>query len=164
MTRRTGQKKIRVGVIGVGRGQSFMQGAANTGMELVAICDTWKARLQQVGKKFKVKTYADYDQFLTHDMDAVVLANYCHDHAPFAVKALNAGFHVMSECIAARTMGSASIWSRRSRRAAGFTCSPRTTPTWSPARNSGECTTPARLETCATRKASTTIRAPRIGA
>jgi len=37
-------------------------------------------------------------------MDAVVLANYCHDHAPFAVKALNAGLHVMSECIAARTM------------------------------------------------------------
>ncbi|MBI3985817.1 MAG: Gfo/Idh/MocA family oxidoreductase [Lentisphaerae bacterium] len=97
-------KKIRGGVIGVGRGQSFMQGAAHTGMELVAICDTWKERLNKVGKRFKVATYADYDRFLKHDMDAVVLANYCHDHAPFAVKALNAGLHVMSECIAARTM------------------------------------------------------------
>lgn len=98
------KSKIRVGVIGVGRGQSFMQGAAGTGMQLVAICDTWKTRLAEVGKRYGVKTYTDYDQFLRHDMDAVILANYCHDHAPFAVKALNAGLHVMSECIAARTM------------------------------------------------------------
>lgn len=97
-------RKIRVGVIGVGRGQSFMRVAAHTGMELVAICDTWKERLQDVGKKFKIATYTDYDKFLTHDFDAVVLANYCHDHAPFAVKALDAGKHVLSECIAARTM------------------------------------------------------------
>lgn len=30
-------------------------------------------------------------------MDAVILANFFHQHAPFAVKALNAGMHVMSE-------------------------------------------------------------------
>lgn len=98
-------KKIRVGVIGVGRGQTFMQGAKHCDMELVAICDVWKERLKEVGKRYKVATYTDYDRFLEHDMDAVVLANYCHDHAPFAVKALDAGKHVMSECIAARTMG-----------------------------------------------------------
>lgn len=98
------KRKIRVGVLGVGRGQSFMAGAASTGMELVAICDTWKERLEETGKRYKVKTYTDFDKFLTHDMDAVVLANFCHDHAPFAVKALQAGLHVMSECIAARTM------------------------------------------------------------
>jgi predicted dehydrogenase len=99
--------KIKVGVIGVGRGQSFMRVAEHTGMELVAICDTWKERLNQVGKKFGIATYTDYDKFLEHDFDAVVLANYCHDHAPFAVKALDAGKHVLSECIAARTMGQA---------------------------------------------------------
>ena len=38
-----------------------------------------------------------YDRFLEHDMDAVVLANYFHEHAPFAIKALDAGMHVMSE-------------------------------------------------------------------
>ncbi len=104
MAKRISKRKIRVGVIGVGRGQSFMRGAAHTGMELVAICDTWKERLRQAGKQYTVATYTDYDRFLEHDMDAVVLANYCHDHAPFAVKALDAGLHVMSECIAARTM------------------------------------------------------------
>ncbi len=97
-------KKIKVGVLGVGRGQTFMYQAKNTGMELVAICDKWKERLEDVGKKYKVKTYTDYDKFLSHDMDAIVLANYCHDHAPYAIKALKAGFHVLSECIPARTM------------------------------------------------------------
>jgi len=98
MTKNNG-KLIKVGVIGVGRGQSFAHGATDlVGMKLVAICDTWTERLKTVGKKYGVTTYTDYDKFLEHDMDAVVLANYFHEHAPFAVKALKAGKHVMSEC------------------------------------------------------------------
>ncbi len=89
---------LRVGVIGVGRGQSFASGATDlVGMKLVALCDVWEERLVQVGKRFNVATYTDYDKFLEHDMDAVVLANYFHQHAPFAIKALRAGKHVMSE-------------------------------------------------------------------
>jgi len=89
---------IRVGVVGVGRGQTFMEGATEElGMKLVAVCDTWKDRLEEVGKKYGVATYTNYDEFLEHDMDAVILANYFHEHAPFAIKALEAGFHVMSE-------------------------------------------------------------------
>ena len=94
------QKKrpIRVGVIGVGRGQSFASAATDlVGMKLVALCDTWKEKLRKAGKKYGVATYTDYDKFLEHDMDAVVLANYFHEHAPFAVKALKAGKHVLSE-------------------------------------------------------------------
>ena len=35
--------KIRVGVIGVGRGQSFARGATKAvGMELVALCYVWE--------------------------------------------------------------------------------------------------------------------------
>ena len=89
---------IKIGVIGVGRGQSFMRGAGeHVGMELVALCDTWEERLLEVGKQYNVATYTDYDAFLEHDMDAVVLANYFHEHAPFAIKALESGRHVMSE-------------------------------------------------------------------
>ena len=41
---------IRVGVIGVGRGQSFARGVSTgVGMELVALCDTWEERLQEAG-------------------------------------------------------------------------------------------------------------------
>ena len=99
------QNPIRVGVVGVGRGRSFMQAASATGMELVAICDTWEERLLAEGKALNVRTYLDYDEFLGCDMDAVVLANYFHQHAPFAVKALDSGRHVMSETAACHTLG-----------------------------------------------------------
>jgi len=97
-------KKIRVGVIGVGRGQSFARSADLVGMELVAICDKWAAKLVEVGKQFGVTTYTDYDRFLEHEMDAVILANYFTEHAPFAIKALRAGKHVMSETAANKTL------------------------------------------------------------
>jgi predicted dehydrogenase len=99
-------KPIRLGVVGVGRGQSFAKGATDlVGMKLVALCDTWKDRLGTIGKQYDVATYTDYDKFLEHDMDAVVLANYFHEHAPFAIKALAAGKHVMSETMCNATLG-----------------------------------------------------------
>ena len=92
------QKAIRVGVVGVGRGQSFAAGATElVGMKLVALCDTWEEKLKEAGQRHGVATYTDYDKFLEHDMDAVILANYFNEHAPFAIKALAAGKHVMSE-------------------------------------------------------------------
>lgn len=74
-------------------------------MELVALCDTWEERLTQVASEYGVASYTDYDHFLEHEMDAVVLANYFHQHAPFAIKALRAGKHVMSETSACKTLG-----------------------------------------------------------
>ena len=53
MARKTDGNRIRVGVIGVGRGMSFAQGAPFVGMELVALCDTWEAKLREAGKKVK---------------------------------------------------------------------------------------------------------------
>jgi predicted dehydrogenase len=91
-------KKIKVGVVGVGRGEVFARGAGtHLGMELVALCDVWQDRLKSLGERLKVAAYTDYDKFLEHEMDAVVLANFFHQHAPFAIKALEAGKHVMSE-------------------------------------------------------------------
>jgi predicted dehydrogenase len=99
------KKMIRVGVVGVGRGSGFARGAVEPlGMKLVALCDTWEERLNALGKELNVSTYTDYDKFLEHDMDAVVLANYFHQHAPFAIKALKAGKHVMSETSACFTL------------------------------------------------------------
>jgi predicted dehydrogenase len=99
------RKKIRVGVVGVGRGSGFARGAGpHLGMELVALCDLWEERLNQLGKELNVATYTDYEKFLEHDMDAVILANYFHQHAPFAIKALKAGKHVMSETSACFTL------------------------------------------------------------
>lgn len=98
-------KTIRVGVVGVGRGGGFAKGAGpHLGMELVALCDVWEERLQQLGKQLDVATYTEFDRFLEHEMDAVILANYFHEHAPFAIRALAAGKHVMSETAACFTL------------------------------------------------------------
>ena len=96
---------IRVGVVGVGRGQSFARGAGtHVGLEVVALCDIWEERLNQLGQELDVTTYTDYPKFLEHEMDAVILANYFHEHAPFAIKALEADKHVMSETAACFTL------------------------------------------------------------
>ncbi len=96
---------IRVGVVGVGRGQSFVEGATEAaGMKLVALCDIWEARLRDLAGQHHVAAYTDYESFLEHDMDAVILINYFHEHAPFAVKALEAGKHVMSETASNTTL------------------------------------------------------------
>ncbi|MHB9071622.1 MAG: Gfo/Idh/MocA family protein [Sedimentisphaerales bacterium] len=98
-------KIIRVGVIGIGRGMGFASAAnAYIGMQLVALCDTQEKKLHSLGKRLKVSTYTDYEKFLEHDMDAVVVANYFHEHALFAIKALRAGKHVMSETSACLTL------------------------------------------------------------
>jgi predicted dehydrogenase len=61
-------EKIRVGVVGVGRGSSFARSAGPyVGMELVALCDTWEERLRRLGKELGVETYTEYHEFLEHD-------------------------------------------------------------------------------------------------
>ena len=105
-----GMKTVRIGVVGARRGMSFAVGATDlVGMKLVALCEQddrkrkdASARLAADGRK--VAAYSDYARFLDHDMDAVVLANYFTDHTPFAVRALAAGKHVMSETAACMTL------------------------------------------------------------
>jgi predicted dehydrogenase len=98
-------ERIKVGVVGIGRGQSFARGANEiVGMQLVALCDVWEERLREVSHRYDVAAYTEYEKFLEHDMDAVILANYFHQHAPFAIKALEAGKHVMSETASNTTL------------------------------------------------------------
>ena len=88
---------IRVGVIGAFRGESFARTAEASGMKLVAICDNFEFRMKQVSERLNVKGYLDFDEFLRHDLDAVVVATPFHLHAPFAMKAMDNGKHVLSE-------------------------------------------------------------------
>jgi len=101
-------KKIRIGVIGVARGSSMINYCLAAGnAELVAICDKWAEGIERQKKQHPdadITYYYDYDEFLKHDMDAVVLANYAHQHAPFAIKALRAGKHVFSEVLPVQTL------------------------------------------------------------
>ena len=76
-------------------------------VELVAICDKWESRLEKMRKQHANKTitfYSDFDEFIEHEMDAVILANHANEHAPYAVKALQKGKHVLSEVQPVQTM------------------------------------------------------------
>jgi len=111
-TRRS-TKKVKVGVFGARRGLSMMHTVArHPDAELVAVCDKDKdilalRRCDPVLKASGVRFYSDFEKFFQHDMDAVVLANYAHEHAPFAVRLLDSGRHVTSEVLACGTMGEA---------------------------------------------------------
>lgn len=100
---------IRLGVVGTGRGKAFMNPAECTGFKLAAICDRCQEKLDLCKKKYDkdgtLRTFTDYDEMLASGtIDAVVLANYFNEHEAFAVKALRAGIHVMSECAAINTL------------------------------------------------------------
>src|SRR5260370_36435683 len=90
----------RVGVVGLRRGLTLARESQAAGMEVVAVCDLDRHRLSLASDTLSAVAYQDYDAFLAHDMDGVILANYFDEHAPLAIKALKAGKHVMSETAA----------------------------------------------------------------
>ncbi len=102
--------KVRIGVVGGHRGESMIDYARKAdNAVLVAICDFNEDVLEKqreiCGKD--VTYYTDFEDFLKHPMDAVVLANYATEHTPLAIKALNAGKHVLSECLPSQTLAEA---------------------------------------------------------
>jgi len=100
--------KVRVGVLGIGRGQSMIHYAKQAGnAQLVAICDYYEEGLQNLKRELNdpsITYYLSFDDFINHPMDAVVLANYATEHAPFAMKALKKGLHVFSEVLPVQTL------------------------------------------------------------
>lgn len=104
-------KKVRVGVLGIGRGRSMIEYAKIAGnAELVAVCDFYEEGLEKLKNELNntnISYYTRFDDFLNHRMDAVVLANYATEHAPFAIKALKKGLHVFSEVLPVQTLAEA---------------------------------------------------------
>lgn len=101
-------RKVRIGVFGVRRGKTMMTYCKEAkNVELVAICDKLERRLEKVRKEFEkepITYYKEFDEFIKHDMDAVVLANYANEHAPYAIKSLKSGKHVFSEVLPVQNM------------------------------------------------------------
>ena len=101
-------KKIKVGVLGGYRGTSMINYCkAADNAEIVAICDNNPMVLSEQKKRcegYNIAFYDNFDSFIKHDMDAVVLANYATEHAPFAIRAMREGKHVYSEVLPVQTM------------------------------------------------------------
>ena len=106
-------KSIKIGVFGAYRGMAMIRFCAKFGgTDLVAICDKDSYSLKKADEEIKLygcetKLYNDFDTFINHDMDAVVLANYANEHAPYAIKCLEKGLHVISEVLPAQNMAEA---------------------------------------------------------
>lgn len=99
-------KKIRIGIFGLGRGTNFFKSAMLNDGEIVAFCDKDETLMEREAKNLPdaPAMYTDFDKFIEHGMDAVVLCNYFTEHAPYAVKALEKNIHVLCECISNGTM------------------------------------------------------------
>ncbi len=102
-----GRRKVKVGVLGAYRGTgmiNYCKVADNA--ELVAICDKYVPALEKQKEICgdNIAYYTSFDEFIKHDMDAVILANYANEHAPFAIRCFEAGKHVFSEVIPCQNM------------------------------------------------------------
>ena len=99
-------KRRRIGVLGAGRGLSLAYGARANGFDIAAVCDQDPVFARRAARKLggDCLILSTFDQLLDSGVEAVVLANYAVEHAPFAVRALDAGVHVISECMACFTL------------------------------------------------------------
>jgi len=101
-------KKIRFGVFGAGRGGTLIRNIYQSGAEVVAICDQFPESIAAAKGAYPeckdAVEYSEFDAFIQHDMDAVLLANYFCEHTKYAIKAMRAGKHVLCETISNVTL------------------------------------------------------------
>lgn len=98
-------RKLRLGCVGLTRGNGLFRLAGyDPRVELVAACDlqidVWMRRLgpeyEAAGIRLE-KTYDEFDRFLEHAMDALIVATPPPFHARQSIAALKAGMHVLCE-------------------------------------------------------------------
>lgn len=98
-------KKLRIGIFGLRRGLDYLDAVQMNGFEVTSVCDADETRLAEAKKRLPdAAVYTDPEAFLNHPTDAVFLANFFHEHAPWAVRFLEKGVHVLSECASNATM------------------------------------------------------------
>ncbi len=91
-------KRVKLGIWGLGRGGNLANYAKIMNVDLVAGCDIHPHMREKFAKDVPgAFITADEDEFLAQDFDAVLIATYFKDHAKHTIKALNAGKHVMCE-------------------------------------------------------------------
>lgn len=101
-------RKIKIGLFGVGmRGKSFYDNIRACSGEIVAVCDFNEGYLKNAKEALgaELATYSDFDDFINHEgLEAILVSNYFHEHAPYSIKALAKDLHVLSECSSNGTM------------------------------------------------------------
>lgn len=99
--RKTMEQTVKIGVLGVYRGRTMIEYCKHDSrVKLAAVCDKRKDALQKMKEELNdesISYYENFEDLLESDVDAIVLANYANEHAPYAVKCLEHGKHVLSE-------------------------------------------------------------------
>ena len=97
--------KIRIGIFGLARGENFIENLQLNGGEIVAVCEQREKKIEECKDQIETAVvYNNFDEFIEHPMDAVVLANYFAEHTPYAIRCLEKGIHVLCECTSNGTM------------------------------------------------------------
>ena len=97
-------ESLNFGIVGAaGRGGSFRLGIEATGARIHAVCDIREDKLDEAVEKLGAsEKYTDFEEMLgKSEIDAVVVGTPMPYHAPQAIRALQAGKHVISEVPAA---------------------------------------------------------------
>jgi predicted dehydrogenase len=98
-------KRIRLGIWGLGRGLSFYNSCRALNFDVVAGCD-YNAHMRENFLQHNPAAFVtdNAEEFLAADFDAVLLATFCPAHADDAIACLRAGKHVLSEVTSFHTM------------------------------------------------------------
>lgn len=103
------KERIRLGVMGLARGIYFLKIAKllKEDLVVVSVCENKPEAIEKAREHFveETKIYDDFDEFIHSGIDAVVLCNYYHEHAKYAIRAFEAGVAVLSETTAAPSLG-----------------------------------------------------------
>ena len=107
--------KLRIGILGASRGMDFAMKLLldYEYADIAAVCETYPPLLEKTRDFFRENSRSDvlccdsFDDMLGCGIDAVVIANYANEHAPYAIKALKSGVHVFSEVQPTETLAEA---------------------------------------------------------
>lgn len=95
--------QVRIGIVGIGNMGSahlacIAAGKIN-GLSVTCVCDSNPNRLALCAEKYpEIRTFSDYEEMLDKgNLDAVLIAVPHRLHAQMAIKALEAGLHVLVE-------------------------------------------------------------------
>ncbi len=104
-------KKLKIGIMGGERGR-YVLGVEKKlfdFMEVTALCEINPKVIENLKEENLlhdgVSIYEDFDEFINSGLDGVVLCNYFHEHAKYAIKAMKTGVPVLSETTAAPSLG-----------------------------------------------------------
>ena len=108
-------KIIRLGVVGLGRGFDVAREVLGEEcVRIAAICDKNPEKIKKAQRVLaehgvdEVQIYSDFDKMLPNaKIDAIFIATDAICHAPYAIRALDAGIHVLSEIPAVNSVDEA---------------------------------------------------------